>query len=314
MPGISDQKYYITPGANGKMYVLRVKGVKGYFSGTYPYDRLVKVLGTNIEEAKKKAEEHLGNTDFHVNDAPLTAITRKAKDPDKAWKWKYGQYKGQDIRSMDWENPRIQGYASWWWNANKTQRKEKDEDFFQKLQPILVEKGVIIEDNGELLTKKDYDYKKKKEAWKAQAAEQGAKSDYLGNKGDKMRRNLKLVFTTEAGQTAWGTFYITKFVDEEENTLALKGPYPPFTEKNVFHDCVFTIKDYSDFRGEKQTVITRMKDLTPKSEEPKTSPEETNTKTEDFYDDRTNNDYSQEDYAEPPANESFYPRLNGPQN
>ena len=38
------------------MYVLRVKGVKGYFSGTYPYDRLVKVLGTNIEEAKKTIE------------------------------------------------------------------------------------------------------------------------------------------------------------------------------------------------------------------------------------------------------------------
>ena len=311
---IINQKYYITPGTNGKMYVLRVKGMRGYFSGNYPYDRLVKVLGTDIEEAKKKAEEYLGNSNFEVNAAPLKEIIRGKKDPDKAWKWQFGQFKGQDIREQNWDDTKVQSYATWFWNANKTQRKEKDEAFFQKIQPILLEKGLIVDDGGTLITKKDYDYKKKKEAWKAEAAKQAEKSDYLGNKGDKMRRKLKLVFTTHAGETKWGSFYVTKFIDEDGNTLTLKGPFPPFKDKEVFHDCIFTIKDYSDFRGEKQTIITRMKALDLSPDKPETSPEEANTKTEDFYDDRTNNDYSQEDYAEPPANESFYPRLNGSQN
>lgn len=306
MPGIINQRYYIAPGENGKMYVLRVKGMKGYYSGNYPYDRLVQVLGTDIEEAKKKAEQILGNTNFEVNNAPLKEITRKAKDPDKAWKWQFGQYKGQDIRHMDWDNQRVQSYATWFWNSNKAGRKEKDEDFFQKLQPILLEKGLIVDYNGELLTKKDYDWKKKREVWQEEQKKAAEKSDFFGNKGDKIRRKIKLVFTRHVGETQWGTFNVTKFVDEEDNSFILKGPYPPFTDKEEFHDCVFKIKDYSEFKGEKSTVITRIKDLEkPKEEEPETSQEEMNTNTEDQYSDRHDQDYSQEDYA----NESYYPRL-----
>jgi hypothetical protein len=304
MPGIINQRYYIAPGANGKMYVLRVKGMKRYFSGNYPYDHLVKVLGTDLEEAKKKAEEHLGNTDLEVNSAPLKEITRKAKDPDKAWKWQFGQYKGQDIRYMDWNNERVKSYSTWFWNANKTQRKEKDEELFQKIQVILLEKGLIIEYKDQLLSKKDYDYAKKKEGWAEEQAKAAEKSDFFGNKGDKIRRKIKFVFTRHAGETQWGSFNITKFVDEEDNSFTLKGPYPPFTDKEEFHDCVFTIKDYSEFRGEKQTIITRIKNLNPKPE-PETSQEEMDTNTEDQFSDRNNQDYTQEDYA----NESFYPRL-----
>jgi hypothetical protein len=308
MPGISNQKYYIAPGASGKMYVLRVKGMKSYFSGNYPFDRLIKVLGTDLEEAKKKAEEHLGNTNFEVNSAPLKEITRKAKDPDKAWKWPFGQYKGQDVRYMDWDNDRVKSYSTWFWNANKTQRKEKDEEFFQKIQTILLEKGLILDYNGQLMTKKDYDYAKKKEVWAEEQKKVAEKSDFYGNKGDKIRKKIKLIFTRHVGETQWGTFNISKFVDEEDNTFTLKGPHPPFQDKEEFHDCVFTIKDYSEFRGEKQTIITRMKDLNPKPEEPETSQEEMNTKTEDQYSDRHDQDYPKEDYAF--ANESFYPRLN----
>ncbi len=306
MPGIINQRYYIAPGTGGKMYVLRVKGTKSYFSGNYPYDRLVQVLGTDLEEAKKKAEQILGNTNFEVNSAPLKDITRKGKDPDKAWKWQFGQYKGQDIRHMDWDNERVKSYSTWFWNANKKQRKEKDEEFFQKIQTILLEKGLIIEYKGELLTKRDYDYAKKKESWGEERAAAAAKSDFVGNKGDKIRRKLKWKFTTRAGDTQWGAFYVTKFVDEDENSFVLKGAFPPFQDKEIFHDCVFTIKDYNEYKGEKSTVITRIKDLEkPKVEEPETSQEEMNINTEDQYSDRHDQDYSQEDYA----NESFYPRL-----
>jgi hypothetical protein len=204
---------------------------------------------------------------------------------------------------MDWDNERVQSYSSWVWNSNKINRKEKDEDFFQKIQTILLEKGLILEYNGELMTKKDYDWKKKKEVWQEEQRKAGEKSDYVGNKGDKIRRKIKWVFTSNPMETHWGPYYVTKFIDEEGNTLTLKGSYPPFQDKEIFHDCIFTIKDYSEFRGEKQTIITRIKDLTPKEEEPETSQEEYNTNTEDQYSDR--HDYSQEDYA----NESFYPRL-----
>lgn len=302
MPGIINQRYYIAPGANGKMYVLRVKGMKSYFSGNFPFDHLIKVLGTNLEEAKKKAEEHLGNMDFEVNSAPLKEITRKAKDPDKIWKWQFGQYKDQDIRYMDWENERVKSYSVWFWNANKTQRKEKDEEFFQKIQVILLEKGLIIEYKDQLLSKKDYDYAKKKEGWAAEQAKSAEKSDFFGNKGDKIRRKIKLVFTRRVGDTQWGDFNVTKFVDEEDNTFTLKGPYPPFEDKEEFHDCVFIIKDYNEFRGEKQTIISRLKDLAPKAEE---SESETLSEPENKIPYRPEQEYSQEDYT----NESFYPRL-----
>jgi len=305
MPSVINQKYYIAPGTNGKMYALRLKGMNRYFSGNYPFDHLVKVLGTNLEEAKKKAEEYLGNTDFEVNSAPLKEITRKAKDPDKEWKWQFGQYKGQDIRYMDWDNDRVKSYSVWFWNANKTERKEKDEEFFQKIQGILLEKGLIIDYNGELLTQKDYNWKKKQETWKAEQAKAVEISDYIGNKGDKIRRKIKLIFTRRVGDTQWGDFIVTKFVDEEGNTLMLKGPYPPFIDKEEFHDCVFTIKNYSEFKGEKSTVITRIKDLNPKKEEEPETPKEemnTNTNAEDSY-------YNSEQEARAAANESFYPRL-----
>lgn len=304
MPGIIKEKYYVAPGSGGKMYVLRHSGIKSYFSGNYPFDRLVQVLGTDVEEAKRKAEEVLGHKNFEVNEAPLNPIKRGQKDPDKAWKWQFGQYKGQDIRHMDWDNERVKSYSTWFWNANKTQRKEKDEEFFQKIQEILLEKGLILEYNGEILSKKDYDWKKKQEGWKAEQAKAAEKSDFVGNKGDKIRRKIKLIFTRRVGDTQWGDFNVTKFVDEEDNSFILKGPYPPFIDKEEFHDCVFKIKDYSEYKGEKSTVITRIKDLNPKPA-PETSQEEMNTNTEDQYSDRHNQDYSQEDYA----NESYYPRL-----
>ena len=43
MSRIIKEKYYIAPGTGGKMYVLRHSGVRGYFSGNYPFDRLVQV-------------------------------------------------------------------------------------------------------------------------------------------------------------------------------------------------------------------------------------------------------------------------------
>lgn len=291
---IINQKYYITPGTNGKMYVLRVKGIRGYFSGNYPYDRLVKVLGTDIEEAKKKAEEYLGNSDFEVNAAPLKEIIRGKKDPDKAWKWQFGQFKGQDIRQQNWDDAKVQSYATWFWNANKTQRKEKDEEFFQKIQTILLEKSLIIEYKGQFLSKKDYDYTKKKEGWAEEQKKAAEKSDFFGNKGDKIRRKIKLIFTRRVGDTQWGDFNVSKFVDEEDNTFTLKGPHPPFEDKEEFHDCVFTIKDYNEFRGEKQTIITRMKDLKPKLPEPE----------QDLRDDESKTFYDEGD-----KNESFYPRI-----
>jgi hypothetical protein len=142
--------------------------------------------------------------------------------------------------------------------------------------------------------------KRKERHGKEERSKSAEKSDFVGNKGDKIRRSLKWVFTIRGGESNWGSIWITKFVDEDDNVFMLKGPYPPFKDdKENFHDCVFTIKYYNEFKGEKQTIITRMKDLTPK-EETETSPKENNTNTED---------YDSEMEARAAANESFYPRL-----
>jgi len=92
----------------------------------------------------------------------------------------------------------------------------------------------------------------------AERAEKAASREYFGEIGERVReRKLKMVFAT-GFDTDFGYMYINKFEDEEGNAFTYKGSagWGREYEGRVS----FTIKDHSEYRGEKQTLISRLHD------------------------------------------------------
>ena len=85
-----------------------------------------------------------------------------------------------------------------------------------------------------------------------------AKSNFYGNIKDKIEKELTLqkVFTFE---TDFGLCRIYKFVDVEGNIFVWKTSKYIAKEEGEEVKIKGTIKDHSEYRGEKQTVLTRCK-------------------------------------------------------
>lgn len=86
-------------------------------------------------------------------------------------------------------------------------------------------------------------------------------SEYIGNVGDKLELNVILtkIFTYETHFTYYGeTNYIYKFKDESGNTLIWKTGCKDIEEGQTYR-IKGTIKEHSEYEGDKQTVMTRCK-------------------------------------------------------
>ena len=70
-----------------------------------------------------------------------------------------------------------------------------------------------------------------------------------------------MVFSMKVAETMYGDFVITKYVDRNDNTIMIKGGYPRLSDKDDFHKVKFTIKDHTEYKGEKQNIVQRMTDL-----------------------------------------------------
>ena len=98
-----------------------------------------------------------------------------------------------------------------------------------------------------------------KQAERKAKAEEDAASDYVGNIGDRIRFEAKSVRILTSWDTEWGTTWLLKIVDKEGNIYTWKssGNFPDdvSTIKNV----VGTVKNHSDYKGTRQTELTRCK-------------------------------------------------------
>lgn len=86
-------------------------------------------------------------------------------------------------------------------------------------------------------------------------------SEYIGTVGERREFNCKLVgsFAYESHFSFYGeTNYIYKFVDENGDIVVWNTSSWLDTEKKEFRFKA-TIKEHSEYRGEKQTVVTRPK-------------------------------------------------------
>lgn len=104
--------------------------------------------------------------------------------------------------------------------------------------------------------------KAEKEAQRQREIEEGARSDYVGEVGKRIAINVascKVItsWTNSYDGYNYTTTYMYRFVDEEGNIFIWK------TQKSFDEDCVMqlvgTVKEHSEFREIKQTVLTRCK-------------------------------------------------------
>lgn len=137
---------------------------------------------------------------------------------------------------------------------------EDDSEFIHNIHVILNE-GYVSSKNFGFLCYLPEGYSKyiQKEIEKAKMEEE--KSEHFGNIGerykDKVIRYVKLITTWG---TQWGTTYIYKIVLEDGIVLTWKTSNGLYLEDDEEFDKIsFTIKSHNEYKGKKQTEITRCK-------------------------------------------------------
>lgn len=256
------EEYYIAPGAGRKLYVLRRRGQsywldQHYNERTTDFDHKIQTLGKNLDECKIKADKLVGKDNYKVEEGNLGLI-KQTKDERRHFKFPNGRFMGNDISELDLSNKNTLDYTIWWWSNYKNTKSYGK--FYENLHNLLIDSNIIVEYNDEFLTKKDYDYRIKKEEWKKQSEEQSKLSNFVGEVKKRIESEIKMVFSIKAGESIYGDFYITKYIDNNNNTIMLKGSYPSLTDKECFHKVKFTVKEHTEYKGEKQTIVQRIYD------------------------------------------------------
>lgn len=256
-------EYYIAPGAGRKLYVLRNKGAN-YWIDNYggerisEFDHRVRTLGKNLEEAKEKADGIVGEGNYVIHEAELRTIVH-TEDERRHFRFPNGKFSNKDVAEMDLAEKSVLGYVMWWWNKYKSTKSYTK--FHVNLEALLKERGLLVEHNGELYSKRDYENMIRREAWKKEAEEQAAGSEYVGEAGEKIELEMKLIFEKAISETQFGTFWITKYVDRGGNTILKKGGIGPEMEKGEWYKVRATVKGHTTYKEEKQTLVIRLKIL-----------------------------------------------------
>lgn len=264
------EQYYIAPGAGRKLYVLRRRGQNYWLDQHYnerfnDFDHKIQTLGKNLDECRVKANNIVGKDNYIVEEAELGLITQ-TKDERRHFKFPNGRLQGKDINEIDLSDDTITNYIFWWWSeynydVDKGLYNGKSyQKFHKNLETFMVDNDMLIEHDDTLMTKKDYEYKLKKEAWKAESKRQSKASEFVGSIKERIESEVRMVFSIKVAETAYGDFVITKYVDRNDNTIMIKGSYPRMDDKENFHKVKFTIKEHTEYKGEKQNIVQRMTD------------------------------------------------------
>ena len=105
-----------------------------------------------------------------------------------------------------------------------------------------------------------------REAKKAKAAEDAKKSNWVGDIKGKVEVAVHDFKAVASWDTQWGVTRIYKFTDDSGNVFVWKTSN--WVDDDKVEKIVGTVKDHTEFRGEKQTELTRCK-CSYKAEEPK---------------------------------------------
>jgi len=170
------------------------------------------------------------------------------------------QYDMARSKGWDMDNP-----ASWeladtvrdWIASN-----EKNDNYFHNLKVACALDHVLGNSAGLVVSafpayNREMDYQAEKIARERKAAAEGAASDYVGKIGERISFETDNSRCLTSWETMYGFTFVYKFVDGEGNIYTWK------TGKNLDCDCrykvVGTVKEHKDYRGVKQTELTRCK-------------------------------------------------------
>lgn len=250
-----------------KLYVLRERGQSYWINdhtgeeGCTDYDYLIRTLGKNLDECKIKADKEVGKDNYVVEEGELLTITQ-TKDERRHFKFPNGRFDKKDIDTLDLEEGGVKNYILWWWSeynyVDGLSKGKSYQKFHKNLELLMIDNGILVDNNGTIMTKRSYDYKIKKEGWKAEAERQAKISKFVGDVKVRVESEIKMVFSMKVAETQFGDFVITKYVDRNDNTIMLKGGYPRFDDKDDFIKVKFTVKEHTEYKGEKQTIVQRI--------------------------------------------------------
>lgn len=139
---------------------------------------------------------------------------------------------------------------------------EADSEFIHNVH-VMLNEGYVQSRNVGFLCYLPEGYARhlQKETEKAKRAEAVAKSEYFGEVGKRYKdKAIQFVNLISAWDTQWGTTYVYKITLEDGAVLTWKTSNGLYLESNeAFDKITFTIKDHSEYKGEKQTEVTRCK-------------------------------------------------------
>lgn len=119
----------------------------------------------------------------------------------------------------------------------------------------LMQYGSISEKQIELVFKIQQQVEDRKRE-QAQRAAAGAARKHFGKVGERIRlHSIKCVFS-KSFDGDFGTWYLVKFEDADGNQFVYRGS--AWYQRDEEYVASFTIKDHSEFRGDKQTSISRI--------------------------------------------------------
>ena len=139
---------------------------------------------------------------------------------------------------------------------------EDNSEFIHNIKVMLNEEYILGKNFGFICyLPEGYAKHIKKEAEEEAEKAKKAESKYFGEVGkrykDKVISDVTLITTWE---TQWGVTYIYKITLEDGSVLTWKTSNGLYLDKNEEFDKIsFTVKEHKEYKGEKQTEVTRCK-------------------------------------------------------
>lgn len=139
---------------------------------------------------------------------------------------------------------------------------DDDSEFTHNIH-VMLNEGYIQPKNFGFLCYLPEGYAKhiQKEVEKAKRAETIAKSEYFGKVGERYKdKAIQFVNLITAWETQWGVTHIYKVTLEDGTALIWKTSNGLYLDDNEEFDKIsFTVKSHNEYKGEKQTEVTRCK-------------------------------------------------------
>ena len=237
-------------GREAKMYTLwRVINNKKFISEHY-----VKNLSTSLEDAIAKAMKFAKteNRDDISIDAPEELNEIKRGDDVL----RFGRNRDSRVSEIDSERYLI-------WLFRGAQRRDDNSGIWyetmSKSDPIriaateiLIERGIVVEFNDRLMTKEAAENLKV-------LMEKNSNSNFIGVLGERIEIDVTVEKSTYY-ETAFGTIFVFTMRDKNDNVIVYRGQtlcIQPGEQIRIKG----TIKDHSEYKGVKQTIVQRVKIL-----------------------------------------------------